>query len=314
MDLPPGSSQSATPMMLSLAVTDTAMSTAPAVYWVQLRQDSHLKNKWAQWEAWVKGQLNDTHATNLPWHCTLIFDEQQTHVDYDECWQEMVNDRHFYLKIQNIYIGSQGAAAAVKLPSELQQWFLVSNAAPHITLLKAKGYKPRELGPMVKAALQVPEWLQTSNRCMHVSPDKQFVRILLSTCDEGKAGKVLLANNSCKQLTLTVENEGLLKRIPPQLWSQHKTDVGLVISAQPVRIKLKPNITLLYKKQYPLKQKTVEGIKPTIEGLIAAGVLIKTRSPCNTPIYPIQKPHSPDYRLVHDLRIINSIETLQKPL
>lgn len=128
---------------------------------------------------------------------------------------KMVNNKHYYLKVQNIYIGPQGAAAAVKLPPELQQWFLVPNAIPHIRyLLTTRGYKPCELGPMVKTALQVPEWHQTENKCLHVSPDKQYIRILLSTCDEGKAGKVLLANNSSRQLSLTVENEELLKQVP----------------------------------------------------------------------------------------------------
>lgn len=47
-------------------------------------------------------------------------------------------------------------------------------------------------------------------------------------------------------------------------------------------------------------------IKPTIDGLIKAGVLIKTQSPCISPIFPIKKPHSNDYRLVHDRRIVNA--------
>lgn len=114
----------------------------------------------------------------------------------------MVNGKQYYLKIQNIYIGPQEASAAVMLPPELKQWFLVPNTVPHITLLAAKGYQPCELGPMVKAALQVPEWHQTDSRDMHVSLDRQFIRILLSTCDEGKAGKVLLANTGNTQLML----------------------------------------------------------------------------------------------------------------
>lgn len=85
MDLPLDSSQSSTPMMSSLAVTNAAVVIDPAVYWVQLRQDSHLKRKWAQWETWVKGQLNDARTPKSPWHCTLMYDKQQTHVDYDDC-------------------------------------------------------------------------------------------------------------------------------------------------------------------------------------------------------------------------------------
>ncbi len=54
-------------------------------------------------------------------------------------------------------------------------------------------------------------------------------------------------------------------------------------------------------------------MKPTIEGLLKAGVLIKTISPCSSPIFPIKKPHSPDYRLVH-LRIVNAVVDAETPV
>lgn len=87
---------------------------------------------------------------------------------------------------------------------------------------------------MVKAALQIPEWYQIEDKCMHVSPGKQVVRILLSSCDEGKAGKVLFTNVPVSQLPLTVEHKELLKQVASQVWSQHKTHLGFVISAQPI--------------------------------------------------------------------------------
>lgn len=39
----------------------------------------------------------------------------------------------------------------------------------------------------------------------------------------------------------------------------------------------------------------------------------RTEGPYKTPIFPIQKPHSEDYRLVHDLRAINSIVDTENP-
>lgn len=45
----------------------------------------------------------------------------------------------------------------------------------------------------------------------------------------------------------------------------------------------------------------------SIHGLLKAGLLEETTSPCNTPIYPVRKPHSEKWRLVHDLRAINDI-------
>ena len=38
---------------------------------------------------------------------------------------------------------------------------------------------------------------------------------------------------------ISTEHDTLLKQMPNEVLSQHKTDVGLVKSAQPIRIKLK---------------------------------------------------------------------------
>ena len=100
--------------------------------------------------------------------------------------------------------------------------------------------------------------------------------------------------------------------MPPTLWSKHKTDVGYIKSAEPIHIDVKQGARLPYQRQYPLRQHAIDGIRPTITGLVKAGVLKETKSSCNTPIFPIKKPHSNDYRLVHDLQAINSIVNVPK--
>ncbi len=45
------------------------------------------------------------------------------------------------------------------------------------------------------------------------------------------------------------------KRVPMKLWSQHDTDVGLVKSANPIRIALRSGAKIQKKMQYPLNQK-----------------------------------------------------------
>ena len=102
------------------------------------------------------------------------------------------------------------------------------------------------------------------------------------------------------QMAFSAEQVKLLQQIPDCLWSEHKTDVGLVKSVQPVEIKLKTGAKLPYERQYPPILQAMAGIKPTI-GLLQAGVLVKTQSLCNSPIFPIKKTHSNDYRLVYDL-------------
>ncbi|XP_029926020.1 uncharacterized protein LOC115372353 [Myripristis murdjan] len=166
----------------------------------------------------------------------------------------------------------------------------------------------------MKAAESVQDWTETGTPQVHVSADKQYLKISIKDYDETVAEEVLLEPRPSTQMTLAAAHVDLLNQVPSQVWSKHKTDVGLIKSAQPIRIKLKPRVQLPYKKQYPLKQQAIEGIRPIITGLMEAGVLIKTRSPCNTPICPIPKPHSPDYRLVHDLRPINAIVMEETPI
>lgn len=243
-----------------------------------------------------------------------MYDAEQSHTDYDACWKELINTKHYSLVSNDIYVGPQGAAAAVTLPSELQEWFQVQDSTPHVTLLTAEGHESHEMGPMVKAALQVREWLTTSNKYVHVSPDAQYMRISSKVYDVTVAEKVLVTANPPPGQMIASEYEDLLAQVPQELWSKHKTDVGYVKAAQPIHIKVKPGARLPYQRQYPLRQHAIEGIEPTIKGLEEAGVLVKTRSTCNTPIFPIRKPHSDDYRLVHDLRAINAIVDVPTPV
>lgn len=178
----------------------------------------------------------------------------------------------------------------------------------------ANGHESHELGTMMKLVLQMHHWLPTYTKGVYTTIDRQYIRISLRACDKRTAGRVLVNSRSPTQMVTSVEQEVSLQQIPQELWSQHKTDVRLVKSAQPLQIKLKSGIVLPYQRQYPLKQQAVDGIRPTIEGLLKTGVLIKTQSPCNTPIFPIKKPYSDDYRLVHDLRAINAIVDAETPL
>uniref|UniRef100_A0AAY4DTT8 ribonuclease H n=1 Tax=Denticeps clupeoides TaxID=299321 RepID=A0AAY4DTT8_9TELE len=63
----------------------------------------------------------------------------------------------------------------------------------------------------------------------------------------------------------------------------------------------------LVHSQYPHKPQAEAGIAETIEGLIDAGVLEPSGSPWNTPILPVEKKGTGKYRMVHDLRRINSL-------
>ena len=69
------------------------------------------------------------------------------------------------------------------------------------------------------------------------------------------------------------------------MWSKSSTDIGLVKSAQPVRVRLIAGAKPPWKRQYDLKPEAVQGIEPEIKGLVEVGVLGTTAKPIsNLPI------------------------------
>ncbi|KAL7374813.1 hypothetical protein ABVT39_007504 [Epinephelus coioides] len=176
LDFPDDSPHS---MMSQLPQTSPEKRQALA-YWLQLTpEDSHLKQKWVEWEKWICMHYDTAHTPTLPLHCTLMYDKDQTHVDYQECWDAVINKKPCLITSEDLFLGPEGVAAAVRLPDELSGWFQVSNSTPHVTLLVAANYESHHLGPMVRRALQVQEWTPTQNKYIHISEDKQFIRISL---------------------------------------------------------------------------------------------------------------------------------------
>ncbi len=92
---------------------------------------------------------------------------------------------------------------------------------------------------------------------------------------------------------------------PSDLWSQGPTDVGLCNIA-PVTFDLS-STEPIWVPQYRNKPEADEGIASTVQGLLERGVITPWKSPWNTPIFPVQKPGTNKYRLVHNLRRINSM-------
>lgn len=105
-----------------------------------------------------------------------------------------------------MYSAPQGVAAAVRLPEELAGWFQVPNSAPHVTLMIAEGYESHHLGPMVGCALQVRERLPNKNKYIHISDDKQYIRISTKTGDKAVTDKVLVDGTTPTQMAVTEEH------------------------------------------------------------------------------------------------------------
>ncbi len=99
--------------------------------------------------------------------------------------------------------------------------------------------------------------------------------------------EVVISQNNLMLMTTTSElidtaDTELLKeverQVPNELWSQHDSDVGIIKSANTVRVRLKPEAHLPRKSQYPLRPDAEAGIKTTNKGLLKAGVLTETPS------------------------------------
>ena len=58
--------------------------------------------------------------------------------------------------------------------------------------------------------------------------------------------------------------EGLIERVPQELWTRHDNDVGRIIGATPLVVKLKSGMPWPNVRQYPLRKEAEAGIAPVI--------------------------------------------------
>lgn len=120
-------------------------------------------------------------------------------------------------------------------------------------------------------------------------------------------------------LTLDVEEEYRLHELPgsgptpgladwltnfPRAWAE-TGGMGLAVRQAPIIIPLKATATPVAIRQYPMSREAKEGIRPHIQRLLDHKILVPCQSPWNTPLLPVKKPGTNDYRPVQDLREVN---------
>ncbi|MCQ4021230.1 hypothetical protein [Klebsiella pneumoniae] len=72
-------------------------------------------------------------------------------------------------------------------------------------------------------------------------------------------------------------------------------------AAEPVKIFLKESTKLVRQNQYPSKLEARRGLEKMIENFLKKyRLLVECESEFNTPILPVKKPESEEYRLVQD--------------
>ena len=93
------------------------------------------------------------------------------------------------------------------------------------------------------------------------------------------------------------------------IWAKGKTDCGL-LDMEPVKLKgrIPPSV-----KQYPLNSAAIDGLRPIIKDLNDQGIIYKTQSPSNAPVWPVKKPNG-SWRLTVDYRLANQCLTHLSPV
>lgn len=90
----------------------------------------------------------------------------------------------------------------------------------------------------------------------------------------------------------------------PLAWAE-TGGTGLALQQPPLIIQLKATASPVSIKQYPMSWEAYQGIKPHIRSLLDQGIVVPSWSPWNTPLLPVKKPGTGDYRPVQDLREVN---------
>ncbi|KAK3517395.1 hypothetical protein QTP70_008938, partial [Hemibagrus guttatus] len=58
---------------------------------------------------------------------------------------------------------SKGIAAGAELPNRVEDWYQILEAAPHITLMIGQGFESKDIGPIMREARQLRDWMPTLN-------------------------------------------------------------------------------------------------------------------------------------------------------
>ncbi|XP_063306692.1 uncharacterized protein LOC134607997, partial [Pelobates fuscus] len=90
----------------------------------------------------------------------------------------------------------------------------------------------------------------------------------------------------------------------PGVWEENNPP-GLARNIPPIRIELKLGVYPVSLRQYHIPQKAKKNIQSYLDKFIRYGILKFCTSPWNTPLLPVQKPGTDEYRPVQDLRAVN---------
>ncbi|KAL6466829.1 hypothetical protein MHYP_G00246330 [Metynnis hypsauchen] len=133
----------------------------------------------------------------------------------------------------------------------MQEEFDVENSVPHVTLWVSEEYEQKQIGQMMLEAEEAVFIPLKENHAIWRSEDQRFIKLMITAQGQGQPQTVRMTHESiCSaKEDFDPKREEMLREVPECLWSQHSTDIGLVKSAQPVRVELRQGVKLPWKSQ-----------------------------------------------------------------
>jgi len=166
--------------ILMMSKPEDIQEQQTAVYWARVLPGTtvgeDINTTFQNWKPWINEQ-GDYRPPLDPLHNTYNFARQWDEV-YDEAWEEEREGLTEPLAIGDIIVGQEGVAAhSLLTPQQLKWYTLKDDGEPHVTLAVAAGHQAKQLGPMMKRAIQVWEWYPTGCPKLHRNEDGSLWRI-----------------------------------------------------------------------------------------------------------------------------------------
>ena len=153
----------------------------------------------------------------------------------------------------SIVCGKEGVAAEVKLDDFAEEWYQLTESAPHVTLTVGFGYEGRSLGPMMKRA-QGLTWIATTDpEVLKAATEDMWKFNIPATTETTLPEHLPIPRHHGLSCTDHPDTIRMLSSVPARIWTTSAYDVGR-LHTEPIMVRLcNLHDPPLYRPQYRLK-------------------------------------------------------------